>query len=556
MIHIRGKLYPMSKVNLDALIKREDMFVEGGKESKRGNDDFRISDLEQRAFFFHSLRKPDFQRETSDWTPEKIYEFIQSFVDGDLIPAIIMWNAGSFNFVIDGAHRISALMAWVLDDYGDGILSKPFFDGAEENIIKFHKKTKALVDSNVGSYQQFVNSLQSQNSDKKTVETALRLATLNIKLQWVEGNAETAETSFFKINESATPINETEKRLLKSRKKPNSIAARAIIHAGAGHKYWRGFQDEPRLKIEETAKEINELLFTPKLVTPIKTLDVPIAGKGYSAQTLELIMNMVNFSNSIKLEDPSKKKKSIDPELEIPDDQDGSETLKYLLNTKRGLSNITGNASSSLGLHPAIYFYSAQGRYQVTAFMAILELIKDYETRRQLVKFTKVRGTFEAFLWKYKSIVNQSQVHYGSGIKGYRQLAKLFDFIIVQFIDGKGEQEIINALDINEEYKFFKPELRELDPQHRKDFSTESKSEVFIRSAISTGLHCTICNGYIHMNSTQVDHKTDKKYGGVGNADNGQITHPYCNSIKDVLIKDGFITTPMTYDLVHDFVKK
>lgn len=30
-------------------------------------------------------------------------------------------------FVIDGSHRVSSLVAWVNDDYGDGEISKTFF---------------------------------------------------------------------------------------------------------------------------------------------------------------------------------------------------------------------------------------------------------------------------------------------------------------------------------------------------------------------------------------------------------------------------------------------
>ena len=80
-------------------------------------------------FFATRLRKPDFQRETAHWSPDKVVELVRSFVDADLIPAVILWQAGSFSFVIDGAHRLSALIAWVLDDYGDQKRSLEFFGG-------------------------------------------------------------------------------------------------------------------------------------------------------------------------------------------------------------------------------------------------------------------------------------------------------------------------------------------------------------------------------------------------------------------------------------------
>lgn len=52
---------------------------------------------------------------------------IESFVNDELVPAIILWrNQGGYIFVIDGAHRLSSLGAWINDDYGDGPISISF----------------------------------------------------------------------------------------------------------------------------------------------------------------------------------------------------------------------------------------------------------------------------------------------------------------------------------------------------------------------------------------------------------------------------------------------
>ena len=67
-----------------------------------------------------------------------------------------------------------------------------------------------------------------------------------MQLQWVRGGASKAEQSFFKINQHAVPINQTESRLLQSRSKPNTLAARAIIRSGTGHKYWSRFDSDVR----------------------------------------------------------------------------------------------------------------------------------------------------------------------------------------------------------------------------------------------------------------------------------------------------------------------
>ncbi|MHB8384305.1 MAG: hypothetical protein ACYDC3_18420 [Candidatus Binataceae bacterium] len=68
---------------------------------------------------------------------------------------------------------------------------------------------------------------------------------------------------------------------MKGRKKANALAARAIMRAGTGHKYWKKFSPAIRLEIEQLAKEIDDALFLPPIDTPIKTLDLPVGGHGY-----------------------------------------------------------------------------------------------------------------------------------------------------------------------------------------------------------------------------------------------------------------------------------
>lgn len=84
-------------VNLDVFIPREDFEVKTDGKSGKRIESFSLTDLKQEAFFFCSLRKPNFQRETNEWDSKKIYELIKSYVGGDLIPAIILWkNVGKF----------------------------------------------------------------------------------------------------------------------------------------------------------------------------------------------------------------------------------------------------------------------------------------------------------------------------------------------------------------------------------------------------------------------------------------------------------------------------
>ncbi len=50
------------------------------------------------------LRKPDFQRETNHWTSVQVVSFLESFLDNELIPSIILWQSESYVFVIDGGQ--------------------------------------------------------------------------------------------------------------------------------------------------------------------------------------------------------------------------------------------------------------------------------------------------------------------------------------------------------------------------------------------------------------------------------------------------------------------
>src|SRR5436305_1773529 len=126
-----GYTMPTHLVNLDALIQREDFESSGEAAGSYGTQPtFKIAELKQNNHYFSVLRKPDFQRDTNNWTPEMIVDFVQSFLDNELIPSIILWISKESNkvFIIDGAHRVSALIAWVNDDYGDGAISRKAFN--------------------------------------------------------------------------------------------------------------------------------------------------------------------------------------------------------------------------------------------------------------------------------------------------------------------------------------------------------------------------------------------------------------------------------------------
>jgi len=174
----------MAKVTLDALIEREDFEVEANPNPGKKKETISIEDIKADSFFFSNIRKPDFQRETNEWDSQRICELIKSFIEGDLIPAIILWRStGGFLFVIDGSHRLSALSAWVNDDYGDGKISKLFYDGViPDEQLKIAEETRKLIQKKVGSYNDFRLALTSPDEVKpEIVKAAKSLAALAIQ---------------------------------------------------------------------------------------------------------------------------------------------------------------------------------------------------------------------------------------------------------------------------------------------------------------------------------------------------------------------------------------
>lgn len=530
----------MKKVNLDALIPREDFEVKESNISSKKKDTISIEDLKQDSFFFSSVRKPDFQRETNEWDSKKIAEFVESFVTGDLIPAIILWRSSTgLLFVIDGSHRLSSLAAWINDDYGDGKISKNFYDSRiPEDQITIAQETKRIIDKNIGTFGDY--ELAKTNPHKVQPEIAARvrdLGSLAIQLQWVEGGADKAETSFFKINRQAAPINDTELILLESRKKPNCVAARAIIRSGTGHKYWSDFSEAKQEEIQNLAEVINNILFDPDLKSPIKTLDLPIAGKNYSAQTLSLILDFVNLSNEIvafkeKVEGKAKGSWSKNG-VKLENDTIGDETINLLKKSRKIAWRINSTHSSSLGLHPIIYFYSKSGKYRIASFLAVVSWILKMEKNNSFNKFIRVRKNFEEAIFKYQHLIQQIIRHYRTSDRYREPIVNFFDDLIDLLSKGNSVENSMKEIIKKPEFKFLKIDNSEFEDDNEvtsSKFSSAQKSAVYIKDVVEKAPRCRICGGFIHVNSITIDHIERKEDGGLGSADNGQITHPYCNS--------------------------
>lgn len=519
-------------VNLDALIPREDM-AEASDPAGSKLDKIDIHHLDDH-FFVGALRKPDFQRETVHWSPEKVADLIRAFIDGDLIPAVILWQRGKNVFVIDGAHRLGALIAWVQDDYGDQRRSLAYFGGQiPEEQRKIAERVRKTVNGSIGPYAEYATARKNPQNVRPELQARLsNLAVNSIVAQWVPGvDEKAAEDSFFKINQAATPIDPTERRILKSRGAPNAVAARAIVRGGTGHRYWAKYGSDIKSQIESVAKEIYLALYQPPMGDPpVKTIDLPLAGRGYNA--LPFVFDLVNWANAIP--DPTKAKE-IDKPLEP--DADGTQTIRYLKVVKNAVDLLTGDGSQSLGIHPVVYCYTRGGEFQPGALLATAELVKGLSAKDRLREFTKVRRKFEDFLLAHKDFITLTIKRTGAGRRSLNRIVRYLEFVIAELMQGKDDAQIVAALEADTaEFAYLVaarvPATREGANPNRR-FNRTTKSASFLQAATQSPVRCAICEAMVHKNSIQIDHAQRRRQGGAADMSNAQVAHPYCNSIKN-----------------------
>ncbi|PSJ59299.1 GmrSD restriction endonuclease domain-containing protein [Pseudaminobacter soli (ex Li et al. 2025)] len=514
-------------VNLDALIRRADLAAPG--ELGEDINAMSIMGLEPKGLLYPALRKPDFQRETANWGPEQIADLISTFARRDLIPAVILWRAGKDVFVIDGAHRLSALIAWVHNDYGDGEVSRRFFQNSvPDEQIRAAKKARDLVNAAVGSYDDHKMAIDfPQNSRPDVVERAARIGWQEIPAQWIRNaDHDKAEKSFFRINQGGTKIDPVERRILSSRRSATALAARAILRGGTGHNYWQAFDAEIRAKIEDLSREIHNLLFEPNLNLPIKTLDLPVAGQGYGPKTLPFVFDLVNLVNRVQAKDSSHKNAVDDADL--AEDKNGEKTLEYLTAVRRVLWRICSVHPSSLGLHPALYFYSRGGLFQPVALLSYVSLFSDWDTD-DFIKFTSVRAKFEEFIVINRGITEAVR-RLGSGARSRPRIKALYRKIINSLAEGMSVAEVQSILASDPSFDFFVAAMPSGSLFDDTTFSREVKGAAYIRDALPSAPKCPTCGGMMHRNAMQVGHKRARRDGGTGDLANAFMQHPFCNS--------------------------
>ena len=511
------------QVTMDAMIKREDFAREvSGQAPPEIIRELNVSLLLPNAFVRRLLRKPEFQRETNYWTPEQIAHFIKSFADGAVIPSIILWRSTNFIFVIDGAHRLSALCAWISNDYGDREISSSFYKG-EISIEqrKIAQRTRTLIDKTVGNFET-LSSLVGTASQGAAGERATAVASRPMFVQQVVGTPKTAEDSFFAINTQGTPLDDTEKYLIRNRDTPVAIGARAIVRSGSGHSYWSTFSQENQREIIALSGDLFRILFQPEATNPLRSIDLPLGGSASPVDALALLIDFLTVVNSPdinKLREPK----------DFGSDADGQKTISVLREGIKVARRITGNSGESLGLHPAVYFTNDKGKHSRFLFLGMSAVISEKlknNNSEWFSKFTHCRKSIETFMIEHKSLIG---IILQNLPKNQRvpKMRELFNYLTRSF-----SVEDTIAPEMVTEHLGLKAKVYDITANKTSSkFTDETKSQIFYTNAIRHAQTCPICRGLLDVSkSVSFDHIQRKREGGLGTAENGQMVHPFCNT--------------------------
>jgi len=182
-----------------------------------------------------------------------------------------------------------------------------------------------------------------------------------------------------------------------------------------------------------------------------------------------------------------------------------------------------------LGLHPAVYFYSASGRHQPTAVLALAALFTDLEKENKFIDFCRVRESFEKFLLDHKMYINQLTSKQGSMAKGFRHMRDYYRLVLDSLWMQKSHDEIESALSETEKFRRLVKETPVLSTKP-KTFSRGVKQYIVISEALANASICDLCHARIDLKAMNVDHIKDRSKGGVGSGENARPLHPYCNS--------------------------
>lgn len=212
-------------------------------------------------------------------------------------------------------------------------------------------------------------------------------------------------------------------------------------------------------------------------------------------------------------------------------DTDGSATISCLKKIEKMVQLIDSNHPGSYGLHPILFCYSNRGNFRPASFYAMLEFVKTLNSNPKVLnRFIENRSQFEDSIFNNDYIVQRIIDSQRRGTQSAKHIAEYYCEVLQLLSNKTAPEDVIKQLSKNEKYRKYISDITIETNISSAEFSRSNKSEVFIKEAFTSAPRCAICGGLLHKHSISIDHILRKQDGGLGEPDNGQLTHPYCNT--------------------------
>ncbi len=586
-----------SRVHLDHLISRQSIRYIPPTETQKSpyftskialNDDqdqkLRYSDISRKDGWFTLIHKPDFQRETNAWTPQTCVKFLESLVKGRIIPSIILWQnqENGLVYVLDGAHRLSIIRAWMMDDWGDK--AGDYYE--RRDIVEIKKTgeiTRALAKQEIGAYKDFEkgwykNMEFTEQGKAPKLEMVQReyeqamfygkvtLSNATLSLQWERGNYEAAEQSFLYINKQGQALDPWEANLIEYRRSSYARCIMSIANGGDNGYYWpqpsEGNGSDELLKLAESfqdrAADIHKRLFVPPLRSTITNVNVPFMVSPKYFQKHKHLIEVIPLLVDRVIADTEEKQ----IELMKKDATDSSVTVirnadRILSLMEQRLEHLISptHNSKSLSIVPLFYWYNQRTSYARGLFYGFIYWMlagseKDITNRKIL--FSANRDTFEYVMFKLKRQIATLQEKGGAGLFATKRVGEFYQELLMLLHGdqslGKDDPNLEDTV-----LTILKKRARITVSQSSKTkssrtYSRSDKSKINMRELFQQAIRCHICGGIIDLEQgLQYDHVIDHAISKSTNIEDGKPTHPFCNRYKKEI--QSYKTGQMNFEL-------
>lgn len=565
------------KVYLDHLIKRESLRyqrpIKGDFDRRQSLPDrLSLKDYLEPTGRAKYLRKPDFQRSTWAWTPEDCVLLLESLYNGQVIPSIIMWSneESGMEYILDGGHRISVVLAWLRDEWQDNYLSRPDRDEEDEaQIMQAAQEVRKLVKARIGDISEFQDAEQELDDlVERGIEARRKMGDRQFKqarfyqkllrgevafhILWVEGNYEKAEQSFLRINKSGRQLTDWETKLIENRNSSLARIVMSLTSLESINHYWPGEENDGELdsllltKREEiltNLRNLHDVLFTPSYQSEIKRLHQPffaITDVNKKPYYLAELFTIIQGGKGNETET----KKILEADKNAAPANIIEKGWQLVNDTMSDFAHLAGTSWQSLSIIPIVYFYTESGKYVRSLLYGMLYWLfagTDEEILDRKRLFTLHRAAFEEILLENKDdVVGGIGRKVGSGPEITAQTAEYFHRVLellIKYNDNTDSEGFTREYgDLASELTGKGRALKNQTSSNSPAFSPRQKSTKMIEAHLNMALKCEICGGLLDPQmGVQHDHITQRFQGGSTTSNNQRIVHPFCNHEREIL---------------------